>query len=203
MPWLQRKSREKTLCRAMPDIRLDGKRVLVRPPKLEDWQQWSEVRKKNEKHLRPYEPKWPEDSLEKAYWQKRVIRQAGFWSEDRGYYFLVFASDNAGLIGGVNINSVVRGAAQFASIGYWIDQDRQGMGLMKESLELVLTFAFGKLRLNRINASSMPHNERSRNLLKNLGFDEEGFASKYIKINGTWEDHILFGLTAENYFLNR
>ena len=36
----------------------------------------------------------------------------------------------------------------------------------------------------------MPHNLRSRRVVERLGFSAEGLARNYLKINGTWEDHI-------------
>ena len=44
-------------------------------------------------------------------------------------------------------------------------------------------------------------------MLEKNGFVEEGFAEKYLQINGRWEDHVLFGLTRERYeswrYINR
>ncbi len=199
MPLLQRSRNRNTALRGMPELKLEGERVMLRPPVRDDWQQWSLIREKNRKHLEPFEPKWRDGNQDSKYWDRRLARQSIYWGEDRGYYFLILDRNDSELIGGININNVVRGAAQFASIGYWIDQDNQGKGLMRESLQLVLAYAFQELRLHRINASCMPHNQRSINLLKRLGFAEEGFAKRYIQINGEWEDHLLFGLNCEDF----
>jgi ribosomal-protein-alanine N-acetyltransferase len=200
MIWMARsKPREKDI--KMPDVRLESSRVFIRPPLLEDWPQWARVRSRNRNHLTPFEPKWPDRALDKDYWAEHIARQTKYWQEGRGYYFLVFDKENYNLIGGVNLNNVARGAAQYASAGYWIDEDCQGKGLMRESLQLVFCYAFEVLKLHRINASCIPHNEKSVNLLKRLGFTEEGFARNYIKINGKWEDHMLFGLNAEDFII--
>ena len=67
---------------------------------------------------------------------------------------------------------------------------------MSEAAQLVCDFAFRQLRLHRVEASCLPHNEPSKALLQKLGFEEEGFAKAYLKINGKWEDHLLWGKTA-------
>ena len=55
-------------------------------------------------------------------------------------------------------------------------------------------FAFRSLGLHRLEAACIPENAPSRRLLIKAGFDEEGFAKAYLKINGVWRDHVLFGL---------
>jgi [ribosomal protein S5]-alanine N-acetyltransferase len=38
----------------------------------------------------------------------------------------------------------------------------------------------------------VPENTPSRDLLRKIGFKEEGYARKYLRINGSWRDHLLF-----------
>lgn len=183
----------------LPDICLDGFRVYLRPPALTDYRPWSELRERNQFHLRDFEPEWPKDALSKDFFMRRLARQIKNWERDQGYAFLIFSKQTQAVIGGININNVCRGAAQFASIGYWLDHDHQGEGYMTEALRLVLNHAFGSLRLHRINASCLPHNEKSIALLIRLGFHEEGFAEKYLEIAGKWQDHKLFGMNADRW----
>jgi ribosomal-protein-alanine N-acetyltransferase len=67
-----------------------------------------------------------------------------------------------------------------------------GNGYMREAATLVSAFAFDTLLLHRLQASCLPNNEPSINLLRRLGFEEEGYAKAYLQINGEWEDHILW-----------
>ena len=103
------------------------------------------------------------------------------------------------MIGGMNVNNICRGAAQYATLGYWISEDHQGQGYMSEALRLTLQFCFERLKLHRVNAACLPNNARSENLLRRAGFKHEGFAEKYISINGAWRDHVLYGLNVENW----
>ncbi len=99
----------------------------------------------------------------------------------------------------MNINNICRGSARHASLGYWIAQKYQSQGYMSEAMRLSIKFCFETLHLHRINASCLLHNERSKNLILRAGFAEEGMAKKYLKIDGKWQDHLLFGLTVEDW----
>lgn len=182
-----------------PPVRLDGPRVYLRPAILSDYPQWADVRGRNESRLKPFEPAWPENCLSPDMFRRRVERLAREWDADATYAFLIFDRNNDALIGGLNINGVSRGAAQMASLGYWIDESHEGQGMMPESIRLVLGFAFGPLSLARMNAATLAHNDRSRNMLLRLGFTEEGFAKAYIQIEGRRQDHVLYGLNAQSW----
>ncbi len=62
---------------------------------------------------------------------------------------------------------------------------------MRESLQVALHWAFSELDLHRVMANYMPRNERSARLLQHLGFEQEGYARRYLQIAGVWEDHVL------------
>lgn len=176
------------------DVRLTGVRVMIRPPMLGDYRNWEAVREKNRDFLQPFEPSWPENCLDKVFFQRRLARQVKDWERDRCYCFLIFDKLSGALLGGLNVNNVVRGAAHFASLGYWLSEEAQGNGYMSEALGLIVDFARDELLLHRLNAACIPGNERSARLLLGAGFTEEGFAKNYLKINGQWVDHRLFGL---------
>jgi ribosomal-protein-alanine N-acetyltransferase len=70
---------------------------------------------------------------------------------------------------------------------------------MTEALALALDFSFQRLKLHRVEAACLPGNEASRGLLMKLGFREEGYAKKYLCIDGKWQDHVLFGILREEW----
>lgn len=183
----------------LPSVVLMGARVVVRPPQMGDWREWIAVRSRNETHLRPFEPLWPDHCLTRDFFKQRLKRQQWDWEHHLARYFLIRLKDGGPLIGGVNINNLHLGAARHGSLGYWIDQDHQGQGLMREALQLVLRYGFEDLQLQRIHAACLPDNPRSMGLLQRIGLKEEGFAKAYLQINGHWRDHHLFGLTRADY----
>lgn len=192
------------------ETELKGFRVLLRAPRIEDQAEWLGLRKKNRLFLMKYEPKWGRDALTEEFFKRRLERLRKDWEDDRNYSFLMFKrdtppegarEDHSGntLIGGININNVCRGAAQYGTLGYWIDEGHQKHGYMRAGLRMIIHFAYEELKLHRLHAATLPDNERSQNLLMKMGFEKEGRARKYIEINGIWEDHILFGLVLEDY----
>ena len=178
--------------------RLEGARVVLSCPKWEDYAQWSKVRRDNQKYLQPFEPQWADDALTQTFFKRRLMRQSIEMKRGRGAFFLIRHQDNQGeqerIIGGINLNNIQYGAAYFASLGYWLDEESQGNGYMFEATQLVINHAFNRINLDRINAACIPQNTRSANLLLKHGFEEEGFAKKYLQINGQRSDHRLFGL---------
>lgn len=94
------------------------------------------------------------------------------------------------IIGMVAISGIMYGAFQSAFISYKLDGSMTGQGYMSEALRRLVEIAFRDMGLHRLEANIMPRNMPSRRLVQRLGFQEEGVARKYLKINGVWEDHI-------------
>jgi ribosomal-protein-alanine N-acetyltransferase len=173
---------------------LNGQRVFLRAPSLDDYPEWAFLRQSNQEFLTPYEPQWASDSLEKTAYLRRLQRQKEEVQAGRGLFFLIFDKQTNEMLGGINMNDIRYSIQQCATLGYWLAEAQQGRGLMTDAVEIVIDYAFQTLRLNRLNASCLPDNQRSVNLLNKLGFTEEGYAPRYLKINNQWQDHRLFGL---------
>ena len=108
----------------------------------------------------------------------------------------MFRRDGDALIGGMTLSNVQRGAAQSCSVGYWIGRPHARQGHMSEALTGLLGHCFGPLGLHRVEAACMPKNNASRKLLEKTGFRCEGYARAYLKIAGTWQDHLLYATIA-------
>ena len=92
-----------------------------------------------------------------------------------------------------------RGPFQNTYVGYWMDEARAGNGYVPESLVTVARFAFEDLRLHRLQVAIIPRNRASRRVVEKLELRDEGIAVRYLAINGRWEDHIRYALTAEEW----
>lgn len=57
-----------------------------------------------------------------------------------------------------------------AEVGYDLDPEFQGKGIMNEALKMVVEFGFNELRLHKIEAFTHNENENSKKLLKKNGF---------------------------------
>ncbi|OMI36584.1 GNAT family N-acetyltransferase [Streptomyces sparsogenes] len=113
---------------------------------------------------------------------------------NRGY--LVRVRETGATAGTININSIIRGRYQGASLGYAAFAPSAGHGYMTEGLALVLRHGFTDLRLHRLEASIQPANKASLALVRRLGFRYEGVSPDYLYIAGAWRDHERWAITA-------
>lgn len=178
---------------------LQGRDVNLRPPQLVDYQAWAEIRAASRAHLRPWEPSWPRDDLTKAAYRRRIRHYQRESREDRGYAFHIFSERTGELIGGLTLTNVRRGVTQSTTLGYWLGAEHIGQGHMSDSVRSVFPFVFDTLRLHRLEAAAQPTNIASVRVLENTGFEREGFARRYLKIDGAWQDHILFAVLSEDW----
>lgn len=177
-----------------PDVRLHGPRCLLRPPRSDDWGQWAELRSESRAFLQPWEPTWPADALTRAAYDARLRRAGQEWRDDSAYSFFIFDPAGQMLVGGLSFSNVRRGVAQAAMMGYWVGRPFARRGYVAAAARLALAFAFGPLKLHRVEAACLPGNAASRGLLTKLGFVEEGVARGYLRIDGAWRDHMLYAL---------
>jgi ribosomal-protein-alanine N-acetyltransferase len=187
---------------ALPFFRRDvpglkGPTVSLRAPVLEDYAEWSHLRSESRTFLEPWEPRWAHDELGRYAWRQRIRRYREEIEHGTGVAFLIFENATGNLAGGISIGNIRRGVSQSGQIGYWMGARYAGRGMMGEALGLVIPFAFGTLRLHRVEAACIPGNDRSVRVLEKAGFQREGLLRSYLKINGTWQDHYLYALTAE------
>jgi ribosomal-protein-alanine N-acetyltransferase len=142
---------------------------------------------RNQAHFSPWEPLRPKEYHSLASWQNRL--QLLFAEPINEYWFVL--DSGLQIVGHCTLSNIIHGPFQACYMGYGIDAAQQGKGLMPQLCQTALDFAFNELRLNRVMANYMPANLRSANLLQRLGFEREGIARRYLKINGQWQDHIL------------
>ncbi len=114
-----------------------------------------------------------------------------------GFGFGVFV--DGAFAGEMNLSSVQRGPFQNCYVGYWIDEALAGNGYTPEALVVVMRFAFEDLGLHRVQIAIIPRNSASRRVVDKLGIREEGVAVRYLEINGAWEDHVRYAVTAEEW----
>jgi [ribosomal protein S5]-alanine N-acetyltransferase len=103
------------------------------------------------------------------------------------------------LAGEITLSSIQRGPFQQAYIGYWIDEQQAGHGLAGEAVVVVLRYAFEQLGLHRVEIAIVPRNSPSRRVVEKLGLREEGIAVGFLEIDGKWEDHVRYAITAEEW----
>jgi [ribosomal protein S5]-alanine N-acetyltransferase len=170
-----------------------GEGVILRTPQATDHTEWAALREQSRDFLAPWEPTWPADDLSRSAFRRRIRRYAEDLRSDQSYAFLIFRSGDGRLVGGLTLANVRRGVAQAGSLGYWMGLPYIRHGYMTAAVRAVIPFAFGTLRLHRLEAACIPTNTASIRLLENTGFVREGYAREYLCINGIWQDHLLYG----------
>jgi ribosomal-protein-alanine N-acetyltransferase len=118
---------------------------------------------------------------------------------ERNLGFIAHERESHRVVGIVNLNEIVRGVFQSAYMGYYGMAGMNGRGLMSEAVRLVITEAFGQFGLHRLEANIQPDNKPSIALVKRLGFRQEGYSPRYLKIGGEWRDHERWAILAEDW----
>lgn len=171
---------------------LRGGRVMLRTPEMADHEAWAALRLRSREFLTPWEPLWPSNDLTRSAFRARIKRYWRDIEDDTSYPFFIFAAVGHPLVGAITLSNVRRGVAQMGTLGYWIGAPYARMGYMSDAIGLMTAFAFQHLQLHRLEAACLPSNHASIALLRRSGFHQEGLASSYLKINGAWQDHLLF-----------
>ena len=175
-------------------LRVAGEGIVLRPPRAQDYAEWRELRAVSRDFLQPWEPTWPTDDLSRAAFRRRLSAYGRDREAGVAYPFFVFRTSDGALTGGITLSNIRRGVAQMGSVGYWCGQPFVRQGQTLAAVRALTLFAFRSLALHRLEAACLPENEASHRLLIRAGFEREGLARAYLKINGRWADHLLFGM---------
>ena len=185
---------------AVRSLELPGWRIRLATLVEGDYEAWLAVRTRCRSWLIPWEPRSkgappaPEDAAS-------FVARCGMRERERqlgsGFGFGIFVDGR--FAGEITLSSIQRGPFQNGAIGYWIDEELAGSGLIPEAVVVVLQFAFETLRLHRIEVAIIPRNMSSRRVVEKLGLRIEGVALGFLEINGEWEDHVRYAMTAEEW----
>ena len=187
-----------------PALVRHGRRVTLRTMVPDDYDKWIEVRERCRDWLVPWEPRpegAPVPAEDRASFGSRCSMRERERQMGTGYGFGVFVGER--LVGELTLSSVQRGPFQSAYIGYWIDEAVAGRGYTPEAVVVALRLAFEDLGLHRIEISIIPRNDRSKRVVEKLAIRHEGIAKRFLQINGVWEDHSRFAITAEEWIVRR
>lgn len=169
----------------------------IRPLTLEDAEALLDLRLRNREHFSRFEPRRPDpdDGYTQASIRDLILSDEKMRAASLAYGFGVFAGGD--LVGRVALSNVVRAAWLSCTLGYYVDEAASGRGYATEGVRQVVRFAFERAGLHRVQAAVMPRNAASVRVLEKAGFRHEGFAQRYLQIDGVWEDHELFAITAD------
>src|SRR5260370_27661486 len=161
-----------SLCDLMPAITGNG--VVLRAPQMSDFAEWAALREASRDFLTPWEPTWPADDLTRASFRRRIKRYSEDQRGDLAYAFFVLRKHDDVLVGGLTLANIRRGCAQAGSLGYWMGAAHARQGHMTAAVNAVIPFAFGTLKLHRIEAACIPANVASVGLLAKTRVKRQG-----------------------------
>ena len=156
----------------------------------------AELVRANREFLAPWEPVRGEEYFTEAGQRASIGASLAEHERGRGQPCVIIDRDGA-VVGRVNLNNIVRGASQSASLGYWLAQAVGGRGLATAAVGDIVRVAFAELGLHRIQADTLVDNQASQRVLDRNGFVRIGLAPSYLKIAGRWQDCILHQLLSD------
>lgn len=131
-----------------------------------------------------------------AFFEKRMAEQE---VDDRTHRtFAVEFKDVGHIVGAVSF-SVAKGDDRSGSLGYSLDSDYQGRGLMTEAVHAVLTYGFTTLGIHRIWATADVENTASWRLMERVGMQREGLLRHDKNVRGRWRDSYIYAVLEPEY----
>ncbi len=154
-----------------------------------------EIVRRNYEHLRPFLHWVTEDySLETALGFIRQSQKA--FTENTGQTFGIFQNEKIiGIIGYVIFNWTSRRT----EIGYWIDKNHEGKGVITESCKVLIDYAFQELGMNRIEIHCATENVRSRRIPERFNFKLDGILRQSEWRHTRFFDMAIYSLLAEEW----
>ena len=176
--------------------RLSTGEITLRPLATADRRAWRDARMRNAAWLRPWDATVPPGSGGRPSSYRSLVRRLN--RQAREGTTMPFAIEVDGRFAGqVTVNNIVRGSAQFASAGYWIDRQYAGRGVVPRAVALVIDHCFFTAELHRVEIAIRPENSNSLRVVEKLGLGEVGYAPRFLHIDGAWRDHRIFAVTVE------
>lgn len=173
------------------DVVLRTERLEIRTARPDEAAAVADYFRRNREHLAPWEPTPPPGFFGAELWTQRLELFHREADEGRGMRLHLFERARPGrVVGTVGVQNIVRAAFWCAHLGFGLDAELEGRGVMSEALRAVIAHAFGPVNLHRLEANHQPQNLRSAAVLRKNGFVPTGFARDYLFIAGAWRDHV-------------
>jgi ribosomal-protein-serine acetyltransferase len=164
-------------------------------PELHRAEEVTEVVTRNLGHLQPWMP-WAVDdySIDSAKeWIQRTLTE---FAEDGRFNAIILVDDKSvGTIGFHNLNT----AHGSAEIGYWIDKDFEGRGIITRCCSVLIDYLFEVRGLNRIQINCNVENVRSRAVPERLGFTLEGIHRQVERLQGKFGDWAVYAILKDEW----
>ncbi len=171
--------------------------VTLRPLRASDAEPWRDARRRNAVWLSKWDATAPPGADARPVTFRTLIRR--LTRSAKAGATLPFAVEVDGRFAGqLTVNNIVRGSAQFASVGYWLDQEHAGQGVMPRAVAMAIDHCFLAVGLHRIEIAIRPENSNSLRVVEKLEIPEIGYAPRFLHIDGDWRDHRLYAIVRDD-----
>ena len=152
---------------------------------------------KNRKYLSPWLP-WAPMVKQVADSEKFINTSLEEMEEKKGLELGIWYQNK--LVGCIGLHAL-SSSNRRASIGYWLDADFQGKGIMTQSVKALVNYCFTELDLNRLAIEAATENQPSYSIAERLGFAKEGVARQFAFINNRFLDYKLYSMLKSEWKL--
>jgi ribosomal-protein-serine acetyltransferase len=150
---------------------------------------------KNRSYLREWLP-WLDITTSPADTTQFIQSSLDQFAANNGFQTAIFYRGRlVGMIGFHKIDWPNRAT----SIGYWLDADAQGRGIISRSCRFLIDYVFREFGLNRVEIRCAVKNQRSCAIAERLGFSREGLMRQAEWLYDHFVDHIVYSLLEEEW----
>lgn len=168
--------------------------ITLRLIRQRDAPAWREVRRRNRDWLQPWEATLPpEASLiteVPATFGEMVRRMRKDARAGRALPWAIIVDGQ--FSGQLTVGGITYGSLRSAYIGYWIDKELAGRGIMPTAVAMACDYCLDVMRLHRIEINIRPENTASLRVVEKIGMRKEGERPKFLHIDGEWRDHVTY-----------
>ena len=101
------------------------------------------------------------------------------------------------VVGQITIGPIVWSSLRSGQVGAWIDEPFARQRITGTAMAMAVDYCFQVAGLHRLEALIRPENVPSRRGVEKYGWREEGVKVRHVHIDGAWQDHVCYAITAE------
>jgi len=151
--------------------------------------------RKNKAHLRQF-LSWANHMKTIENFEQYLTKCANEQNEGKEWSFNIFKESR--IIGRIGLHQIDQ-INQNACIGYWLDKNELGKGIITKATKRLIDYAFQDLNLNRIEILTATHNIKSTAIPIRLGFQKEGILREMEKHDDIFYDLNVFSLLRKEW----
>ena len=133
-----------------------------------------------------------EDAIDEINWYEKIFK------EQIGLRWVIEEAKTKKVIGTCGYLNYEKEHNRI-EIGYDLNPEYWGKGIMQEALSSIIHFAFTSMGINKIEAKIEPENTSSIRLLEKLNFCQEGVLRQHEFEKGKYVDLVIFSILKSEY----